>query len=526
MYLLIKLSLLKVRSPSRCTMNPKLIESAQGGSYMGVTPSPWLSYGVFPASAFYPHGFVQTPNKFSVNQEGVSTARPAHQTIHQSSTNIHAVSQPVASPTPQGFTQQDTRSFNSSYQAFPMARSTPQDSLPRRVNNFNGTERPIPVPASRGILKNNRTQSSSPAAVPPRNNRQQTAPHSGTHHINSSHSMQSGAPHSNVGDMSGNNGHVRQRPNTRPKVNFSIGEDSNPRFGHRTSAASDICSDSRASPANGNGNGQSSCTSAERMSPLTALTRVNTQHNTIALKTMQDSTNFQIQQMFPGNPPSFSKQLMARAKAARISFDVYRHNGVIDEYALENALCPEWENCAISLLGIHRQANCLDIIGLIHEGDVVQLRNFEGVFNAPRWDVAFKTRAEAERLRQRANRREISFRDNFIQAEWSDNKVAPRHPWEMNYTRILDVIGPIDHEFSSARKIENFLRKEVQGQPFYFISKELALSNGRQRVVRLEFLRVHGQACNAFKYIFYRICKMGIQHQFQVRFAADPCNKM
>ena len=263
------------------------------------------------------------------------------------------------------------------------------------------------------------------------------------------------------------------------------------------------------------------------MSPLSAFTHANTEYNASARKTYQDSAAFHVQQMCPGNPPAFSEQLMAKAKAAKISLDVYKRNGVIDEYDLENALCPELENYAISLWGIDRQARCLDVTGLIHEGDVWSLRsNPQSVFNTPNWEVAFKTRATAERFLRNANRGAVSLQGKAIQAQWSADKVAPRHSWDIKHTRILNVLGPIGHEFSSARAIDNFLRNEIQDQAFDFVSTDVVISNGRQRAVGLEFLEVHGQSRNAFKCIYYRIHELGLQHQLQVRFGPDPCNQI
>lgn len=148
-------------------------------------------------------------------------------------------------------------------------------------------------------------------------------------------------------------------------------------------------------------------------------------------------------------PAKYTEALLNQAVAHNINLERFADNGELDEKRLADFIYASELTCEVFLSGFSDQATSIDLVETIREG-ALQSMNLQpsmgwNTFGKAQAEVAFKTRAAAERFVERGRRRQIFVRGQPVQCKWSMNTVSATKAWEKDQTRILQIRGPAVH---------------------------------------------------------------------------------
>ncbi|KAF7916381.1 uncharacterized protein EAE98_010681 [Botrytis deweyae] len=200
-----------------------------------------------------------------------------------------------------------------------------------------------------------------------------------------------------------------------------------------------------------------------------------------------------------------------------------KYEGEITAEVLNDLLTPAQENCALHITNIHPKAEMADLFSTIHHGKVYSV-----AWNAPNeeWTHAaarlcFCAREAAERyLADGGTGDGIQILGQRITVEWNRNRKCPVPEDESHQSRVVQLRGPRSFGFS-AQDLLDFFGKDMK---LFIISRKEWDHKTDQKVVELAFCGIKAQSRMAFRCFKQKVAAQGLGEQFDIRFAADPCD--
>ncbi|THV45551.1 hypothetical protein BGAL_0475g00040 [Botrytis galanthina] len=200
-----------------------------------------------------------------------------------------------------------------------------------------------------------------------------------------------------------------------------------------------------------------------------------------------------------------------------------KYEGEITAEVLNDLLTPAQENCALHITNIHPNAKMADLFSTIHHGKVYSV-----AWNAPNQEwthaaarLCFCIREAAERyLADSETGDGIQILGQRITVEWNRNRKCPVPKDESHQSRVVQLRGPRSFGFS-AQDLLDFFGKDMK---LFIISRKEWDHKTDQKVVELAFCGIKAQSRMAFRCFKQKVAAQGLGDQFDIRFAADPCD--